>query len=70
MESILKTNFDDDIVKDATFYKIQTAIECVIDIVAMLIKDMGKDVGNDYHNLEILKDENVMDEEMCDKLKN
>ncbi len=69
IESIPKTNFDDDIVKDATLYKIQTAIECVTDIAAMIVRDIGKDVGDDYHNLEILKDENVMDREMCEKLK-
>ncbi len=69
IESIPKTNFDDDIVKDATFYKIQTAIECVADIAAMLVRDMGRDVGDDYHNLEILKDENLIDGEMYEKLK-
>ncbi len=68
-EGIPRTNFDDDIIRDAAFYKIQTAIECVTDIVAMLVRDMGKDVGDDYHNLEILKDKNIIDEEMYEKLK-
>ncbi|PKP56096.1 MAG: DUF86 domain-containing protein [Candidatus Altiarchaeales archaeon HGW-Altiarchaeales-2] len=69
IESIPRTNFDDDIIKDAAFYKIQTAIECVSDMVAMLVRDIGKDVGDDYHNLEILKDENIIDEEIYEKLK-
>lgn len=64
-----KTNFDNDIVKDAAFYKIQTAIECVTDIAAMLVRDMGKDVGDDYHNLEVLKNAGLIDEEMHDKLR-
>ncbi|PKP58111.1 MAG: DUF86 domain-containing protein [Candidatus Altiarchaeales archaeon HGW-Altiarchaeales-1] len=68
-EGIPRTNFDDDIIRDAAFYKIQTAIECVTDIVAMLVRDMGKDVGDDYHNLEILKDKDIIDEEMYEKLK-
>ncbi len=69
IESIPKTNFDDNIVKDAAFYKIQTAIEYATDIAAMLVRDLGKDVGDDYHNLEILKDENLIDREMYEKLK-
>ncbi len=35
----------------------------------MLVRDLGKDVGDDYHNLEILKDENLIDREMYEKLK-
>lgn len=69
IESIPKTNFNEDIVRDATFYKILVGIECVMDIVAMLVRDIGKDVGDDYYNLEILRDENVINEEMCEKLK-
>jgi len=45
------------------------AIECVTDIVAMLVRDTGKDVGDDYRDLEILKDENGIDIEMSGKLK-
>lgn len=35
----------------------------------MLIRDLGKDVGDDYHNLDLLKDERIIDEDMCEKLK-
>jgi len=42
---ISNDNFDEYIVKDAIFYRIQVAIEGVTDIAAMLVRDIGKDVG-------------------------
>ncbi|MCK4729979.1 MAG: DUF86 domain-containing protein [Candidatus Aenigmarchaeota archaeon] len=55
--------------KDATFYRIQVAIESATDLVAMVVKDLGKTVGDDYHNLEILQEEKVIDKKLSDELK-
>ncbi|ODS35451.1 hypothetical protein BEH94_06405 [Candidatus Altiarchaeales archaeon WOR_SM1_SCG] len=51
------------------FYKIQIGIEGIIDLAAMLVKDSGKDVGDDYYNLGLLEEEGIISEEMCEKLK-
>jgi len=68
-ESIPSSGFDDDLIRDASFYKIQVSIESVIDICAMLVRDIGKDVGDDYHNLDILKEEKIISENMFENLK-
>jgi len=47
------------------FYKIQIGIEGIIDLAAMLVKDSGKDVGDDYYNLGLLEEEGIISEEMC-----
>ena len=37
---------------DALLYRVQVAIEAVVDIVAMLVKDKGYSVSDDYHNID------------------
>lgn len=46
------TNFD--FFLDSLFYRLQTSIDGIMDIVAMLCKDLGEEVGDDYNNLETL----------------
>ncbi len=69
IESIPTTNLEDDIIRDAVFYKIHVGIEGIVDLAAMLVKDSGKDVGDDYYNLGLLKRTGIISEEMCEKLK-
>lgn len=69
IESIPTSDLEGDIVKDAVLYKIQVGIEGVVDIAAMLVKDTGKDVGDDYYNIGLLKEAGIISLEMCDKLK-
>lgn len=45
--SDIPKNFDSSLAIDATLYRIQTSIDAVIDIIAMLIKDKGREVGDD-----------------------
>ena len=40
---------------DASLYRVQTAIEAVMDIIAMLVKDKGQEVSDDYSNIHILQ---------------
>ena len=54
---------------NATLYCIQVAIDAAMDIVAMLVKDIGNDVSDDYHNLSILEKYNVISATLNDKLK-
>ncbi len=46
--------------RDAAFYRLQVAIERITDISAMLVKDIGRTVGDDYHNIDILIEEGII----------
>ncbi len=50
------------------FYKLHTSIEAAMDIVAMLLKDMGENIGNDYTNIMRLKDLKIITAELSDEL--
>jgi len=52
-----------------TFYNLHTAIEAAMDIVAMLVKDLGKKVEDDYTNIETLHELGVIDSKLSDMLK-
>jgi len=55
--------------KHGIFYSLQTSIESTIDLVAMLVKDMGIQVKDDAFNIsEIIKKRNL-DPELGEKLK-
>ncbi|MGV9171586.1 MAG: DUF86 domain-containing protein [Promethearchaeia archaeon] len=55
--------------KRGIFYSLQTAIESMVDLVAMTIKDMGIPVKDDETNIiELVKKENL-NEELGLKLK-
>lgn len=52
-----------------TFYNLLTSIEAAMDISAMLVKDLGSIVEDDYTNLEKLEELGVVDSELGKKLK-
>ncbi|MEM2409886.1 MAG: DUF86 domain-containing protein [Thermofilaceae archaeon] len=52
-----------------TFYNLLTSIEAAMDICAMLVKDLGRRVEDDYTNIEYLREIGVIDEELATKLK-
>lgn len=60
---------DGDVERRAVLYSILTAVEAVMDIVAMLVKDLGFEVGDDYSNIKKLTDEWVLNEEDADLLR-
>ena len=53
---------------DATLYRVQIAIEGCMDIVAMLAKDKGKDVSDDYNNIHALEKIEVIDSKIAGNL--
>ncbi len=54
--SNLPPNIDSDpFYIDALFYRLQVAIDATMDIIAMLCKDLGIRVQDDYHNLAELE---------------
>ncbi|MBI4016211.1 MAG: DUF86 domain-containing protein [Candidatus Aenigmarchaeota archaeon] len=60
---------DSDIAKDAALFRIHIAIEAAMDIAAMLVKDHGRDVSDDYHNIEMLVDIKTLDSSLAEQLK-
>ena len=54
---------------DGVLYRVQTSIDATLDIVAMMVRDIGIDVGDDYENIEILNNEKVIDSKLADELK-
>jgi uncharacterized protein YutE (UPF0331/DUF86 family) len=54
---------------DGVLYRVQTSIDAAQDIVAMMVRDIGIDVGDDYENIEILKDKKVIDPKLAVELK-
>lgn len=58
--------FDTQIKIDATLYRVQTTIDACMDIIAMLVKDKGRDVGDDYINIHILQKLKVFDKKLSE----
>jgi len=61
--------FEDDIRRDAAFYRMQVAIEAAMDIIAMLTKDLGGDVKDDYTNISFLVEKKALDKDLGERLK-
>jgi uncharacterized protein YutE (UPF0331/DUF86 family) len=59
----------DDLVVDGILYRVQTSIDAAIDMAAMLVKDIGIDVSEDYDNIEILCRNEIFDINLSDDLK-
>ena len=46
------TKFDDNYYWDVIFYRIHNSIQALMDIIAMLCKDFGISVKDDYSNID------------------
>lgn len=66
--SDIPKNIDSSLAVDATLYRIQTSIDAVTDIIAMLVKDRGKEVGDDYGNIGTLLKIKVLNKKLADDL--
>lgn len=51
------------------FYNLLTSIESAMDIAAMLVKDLGRRVEDDYSNIETLQELGVLDKKLSESLK-
>ncbi len=60
--------FKDDIHIDAALYRIQTAIEAAMDLIAMMVKDSGESVSDDYSNIEKLAKLEILNEDLGRRL--
>ncbi len=59
----------DDLGVDGVLYRVHTSIEAAMDLAAMLVRDIGIEVGDDYDNIETLKEKQVIGAELADELK-
>lgn len=59
----------DDLVVDGILYRVQTSIDAAMDMAAMLVRDIGIDVSEDYNNIEILCKNEIIDINLADDLK-
>ncbi len=54
---------------DALYYRLQTSIDATMDVVAMLCKDLGFSVKDDYSNLDQLSNSKVIDSNLISVLR-
>ena len=66
---ISEHSMGDEVSRRAVLYSLLTAIEAVMDIVAMIAKDAGLEVEDDYTNISKLVEERVISEEEGDMLR-
>ena len=53
---------------DATLYRLQISIDAIMDIIAMLVKDKGEEVSDDYNNIRALEKIKVLDKKLADNI--
>ncbi|MBS1263776.1 MAG: hypothetical protein MAG715_00967 [Methanonatronarchaeales archaeon] len=58
----------DELEVSGVFYRLHTAIEAAMDLLAMMLKDLDKRVEDDYTNIETLKD-GPLSSELAEDLK-
>ncbi len=54
---------------EGVLYRVHTSIEAAMDMAAMLVRDIGIDVGDDYDNIDILKEKKIIEAEPAEELK-
>ena len=68
--AILPENMNDNIfLMDALFYRLQVSIDATMDIVAMLSKDLGITVKDDYSNIDELENLNIFPGEFLNEIR-
>lgn len=53
----------------ASLYCMQVSIEAATDLAAMLVKDLGLDVGDDYHNVDLLQRKGIIPSKIAEELR-
>jgi len=69
VEFTASQNFQGDVERRAVLYSILTAVEATMDLVAMLTKDLGFSVEDDYTNINKLHSEGVIEEDEAELLR-
>ncbi len=63
------TSVVDDLVVDGILYRVQNSIDAAMYMAAMLVRDIGIDVSEDYNNIEILCKNEIIDINLADDLR-
>ncbi len=63
------TNILDELAIDGILYRVQTSIEAAMDLAAMLVRDIGIEVKDDYDNVDIIKKKNIIEKGLAEELK-
>ena len=68
--AVLPENFDDNLfMLDALFYRLQVSIDAVMDVIAMLNKDLGITVKDDYSNIDELDKLNIFPDNFLNQIR-
>ncbi len=59
----------DDLGIDGILYRVQTSIEAGMDLAAMLVRDIGIEVKDDYDNIDTIEKKNIIEKELAEELK-
>ncbi|MGQ9721876.1 MAG: DUF86 domain-containing protein [Candidatus Jordarchaeum sp.] len=65
----LPPNLSDQYQFEALLHRLHTSIEAIMSILAMLVKDLGFNVGDDYFNIKKLESAGIIKIEMADFLR-
>jgi uncharacterized protein YutE (UPF0331/DUF86 family) len=66
---VLPENVKEEVfLRDALFYRLQVSIDAAMDVIAMLSKDLGVTVKDDYSNIDELKSFNIFPKELLNDL--
>jgi uncharacterized protein YutE (UPF0331/DUF86 family) len=63
------TTMLDELGIDGILYRVQTSIEAAMDLVAMLVRDIGIEVKDDYDNIDSIEKKNIIRKEIAEELK-
>ena len=67
--TVLPENVKEEVfLMDALFYRLQVSIDAAMDVIAMLSKDLGVTVKDDYSNIDELKSFNIFPKELLNDL--
>ena len=68
--TILPENTNENVfLMDALFYRLQVSIDAAMDIVAMLSKDLGITVKDDYSNIDELENLNIFPSDLLNEMR-
>ena len=54
---------------DGVYYRIQTVVDSMMDLIAMFLSDRGVDVADDYTNIDKMQENNIISRGLGEKLK-
>lgn len=66
---VLPENFDNRFMMDALFYRLQVSTDAAMDIIAMLSKDLGIIVKDDYSNIDEQEKLNIFPDQFLNEIR-